>query len=201
MSKYIKIKSLIPILLIGIALLTLVCCAGMSKSFKEQTLDDMYPILSEEQYKMLKSLSTDEEMLKYIERYWNEIDLVSELEKGKIKEIYLERLNYANEHYPDRRGWGRSDQKRIYIVYGPPSSIEREEFKDIQIGEFSKIKSLQIWLYMRPGKNNSHPSRVDELYKGQRKFIFGDVAGTGHYELLYSSEDSGNIDLRMLYKH
>lgn len=194
-------ESLNNMMLIGITILTLASCSGTLKSFKEQMLDDMYPILTEEQYDSLRIMTTDEEIKEFIEKFWNETDLVSEFKKGELKEIYLERLDYANYHYPDQRGWGRSDMKRVYIVYGPPSSIEREIFIEDQFGKFSTIKSLEIWLYNDSGKNNSLSTRVDELYQGQMKFVFGDVTGTGYYKLLYSSEDSGDIDIRMLYKN
>lgn len=60
--------------------------------------------------------------------------------------------------------------------------------------KYSKIKSLEVWLYMTPGKNNSFPVRVDNRTNGERKFIFGDVYGVGIYKILYSSEENGDID-------
>ena len=185
-------------LIIFVTLAIISGCSFGPKTFKETTLDDMYPILTEEQYQALKSQNSDEEVNKFLDVCWSEIDSTSDAGKGELKAEYLKRLEYANEHYPDRRGWGRSDRKRIYLVYGPPSSIDREESTNIQLGTYSTIKSLEIWLYMTPGKNNSLPSRGDGVYnKGEKKFIFGDETGNGNFRLLYSSEDNGDIDLRM----
>ena len=177
-----------------LAIVTYSGCSIVPKSFKETTLDDMYPILTVEQYLTLKSLNSDEEVNKFLEQYWLETESTSGTEKTE----YLERLEYVKQRYPDRRGWGRSDRKRIYLIYGPPSYVEREESANIQLGEFSTIKSLEIWSYMTPETNNSLPSRVDNIYIGEMKFIFGDETGSGNFRLLYSSEDNGDIDIRML---
>jgi len=177
-----------------LAIVTYSGCSIVPKSFKETTLDDMYPILTVEQYLTLKSLNSDEEVNKFLEQYWLETESTSGTEKTE----YLERLEYVKQRYPDRRGWGRSDRKRIYLIYGPPSYVEREESANIQLGEFSTIKSLEIWSYMTPETNKSLPSRVDNIYIGEMKFIFGDETGSGNFRLLYSSEDNGDIDIRML---
>jgi hypothetical protein len=54
---------------------------------------------------------------------------------------------------------------------------------------------------MTQGKNNSLPSHGDDIYKGEKKFIFGDMTGTGIYTILYSSEDCADIDIRMFKQY
>jgi GWxTD domain-containing protein len=192
-----RISLLIYSLVIILAIVTFSGCSSGPKSFKETTLDDMYPILTDEQYQTLKSLSSDEEITKSLDKYWQDIDSTSGTRENECKAEYLRRLEYANDHFPDRRGWGRSDRKRIYLVYGPPCSIERFECTNIQIGTFSTIKSIEIWSYMTPGRNNSLPSYGDDINKGEKKFFFADMTGSGIYTILYSSEDCGDIDIRV----
>ena len=188
MIKYLVKYSVVIIFVV----ITLSGCVIVQNEFKEKTLNDMYPILSDDQYQTMKSLNSDVEINNFIYDYWQDVDSTSEITFNKNE--YIQRLEYANEHFPDRKGWGRSDRKRIYLQYGPPSYIERYDYTEIPLGRYSRIKSLEVWLYMTPGKNNSFPARVDNSFKGERKFIFGDVNGVGIYKILYSSEENGDID-------
>jgi GWxTD domain-containing protein len=173
-------------------------CAIAPKSYKEKTLDDLYPILTEEEYQTFKSLESKNKMNIFLEEFWRNVDSTSD--NSEFKNEYLQRLEYANKHFPDQRGWGRSDRKRIYLIHGPPSYVDKRELTNIQIETFSTIKAIEIWYYMKPGSNNSLPSSGDDLHKGEQKFIFADMTGNGIYQILYSSEESADIDVRLLYK-
>lgn len=173
-------------------------CAGTPRSFKETTLDDLYPILTGEQYDSLSSLESSADILDFLDNYWVSVDPTPDTRENEFQAEYLQRLRYTNEHFPDARGWGRSDRKGIYLEYGPPTHIERSEYTDVQISTFTSIKSLEIWLYMTPGKSNYFSSWGDRLYPGVKKFIFADITGTGVLKLLYSSEEGSAIDSRLL---
>lgn len=174
----------------------LLSCSVASKNFIEIKLDDMYPILNEEQYENMKSLTTEKEINSFLDDYWNNIQLT--LSENELRSEYESRLEYANEHYPDLRGWGRSDRKRIYLIYGPPAYVEHKEFTKTQMSKSSYIQSMEIWYYMTPGKYNFPQSLVETNSKGEKKFIFVDKTGTGNYEVLYSTEDYEYYDLRIL---
>ena len=197
MQKYLLVHFVFP----SLALFALSGCMGVPKSVREITLDDMYPILTTRQYDTLKSRASDKDMNQFLDRYWQIRDSTSGLREGGSRAEYLRRLQYANARFPDRRGWGRSDRKRIHLVYGPPKSVERYEYSDIRLGSFSIIKSLEIWLYGEPAKNRSFPSFSDAIYPGEKRFIFGDLAGSGVYTLLYSSEDGAATDSRWSSQH
>jgi GWxTD domain-containing protein len=143
-------------------------CASVPKSFKEATLDDMYPILTVEQFQVLDSLNSNEEINTFLDEYWKSMDSTSSLQEDEFKDEYLKRVAYANDHCHDRRGWGRSDRKRIYVTHGPPSFIDRQEYVNFKLGEFSAAKSVEIWLYMTPGKNDAFPSKGDGIYTGAK---------------------------------
>jgi GWxTD domain-containing protein len=191
-----KIRLIICFLIIIPALIAISGCASVPKSFKETTLDDMYPILTEGQYQTLDSLSNDEEIKRFLDKFWEDIDSTSGVSGKEFKTEYLRRLEYANEHFPDHQGWGRSDQKRIYLIYGPPCYVERTECTGISLGSSSIIRSMEIWTYSTPSKNHSLPSYSDDIYPGEKKFIFVDLIGCGIYQILYSSENDVDIDPR-----
>lgn len=176
-------------------------CAHSPKSFKQSALDDFYPVLNDEQYHKLESLQDENQIAGFIDNVWLEIAASSNEDPDLLKDEYLKRLKYANENFPDRRGYGKSNRKRIYLIYGPPVHIDRFENADLELGQFAKIKSVEVWYYMAPGKTTLFPNQGNNLYKGEKKFIFGDKTGTGIYSLIYSSEDAGEIDLRMLKLH
>jgi GWxTD domain-containing protein len=181
---------------IYIATLAILCagCSGPPRSFRESTLDDMSPILTEAQYDTLQSLTGDEQVRQFVDAYWQ----MSVVDSGGTKAEYLRRLEYANAHFPDRHGWGRSDRKRIYIKYGAPDFVERQEMANIRLTEFTLVKSVEVWVYMAPATGTAHGSYGGEdRYIGQRRFVFGDMTGSGFYTILYSSEDSGDIDTRL----
>jgi len=182
--------------LISIAAITIYLgCAIPPKTLKETILDDMYPLFSENQLDAFKSLNSDEQINKYLGDFWQEVDTLSRFRGNLIKAEYFKRLEYANAHFPDHRGWGRSDRKRIYLIYGPPESIERNVITGIQL-RGSTVKSIETWLYWTPAKITSLQSYGDNIHPGVKKFIFGDIEGSGIYTILYSSEDISDIDVR-----
>jgi GWxTD domain-containing protein len=173
-------------------------CTGVPRSFKETTLDDMRPILTEVKYDSLQSLSDDEQIRQFVSAFWQENDTSG----GELKAEYLRRLEYANAHFPDRRGWGRSDRKRIYLQYGPPVFVERQENTNISLGTFTVLKAVEVWVYMTPASGTTSASYGgDDMFYGQTRFVFGDVTGSGFYTILYSSEDCADIDTRMFVQH
>jgi GWxTD domain-containing protein len=160
-------------------------------SYKQHVQNDMYIILTSEQYGELENLTTDNEIDIFIDKFWKEKGIES-------KNEYTNRVKYANLHFPDQYGWGRSDRKRIYIKYGPPLDINRTNFADISLGSLAKIKSIEVWYYERPGKNNSLPTMFTNDSKGEMKFVFADMVGSGYYKIIDSSEDLGDIDSRII---
>ncbi|GJQ61385.1 MAG: hypothetical protein SCALA702_04380 [Melioribacteraceae bacterium] len=186
---------------IVIVVITLISACGTTpKTFKEQTLDNIYPLLSEDEYNDLKSLNSDAEIKSFVEEFWSHMDPDTTTSVNELEEEYTKRLEYANRKYKDRRGWGRSDRKRIYLIYGEPDYIDREEFTDQKVGMFSSVKALEVWYYNNPPKLFVAGSRLDKTFTGEQSFIFADMNGMGVYKLLTSTEDLQDIDSRLLNK-
>jgi len=195
-----KFKSIQLVIFLFLIILFFGGCASGPKSFKDRTLDDMYVILTKDQYKKLKSLETDEAIYKFLDEFWATMDPIPDTKENELKDEYQQRLKYANENFEDRKGWGRSDRKKIYLLYGAPTYIERKEYVDVRIGTFSSMKSIEIWYYSSPAKNFVTESSLDVIETGERSFVFAEVNGIGVYELLKSTEDISDIDARLLNK-
>ena len=86
--------------------------------------EDVVYIITDEEKKAFKQLSTDDEREQFIEQFWLRRDPTPDTEENEFKEEHYRRIAYANEHYASGiPGW-KTDRGRIYIVYGPPDEIE-----------------------------------------------------------------------------
>lgn len=190
------IRSILAVLLSAV-----ICgCSGYDyftyrpNDLKQRLLDDMYPIMSTQEYKMLDRTGTEEEARDYVEEFWNRNDPTPETPENEFRAEYEKRLEYANAHYPDRRGWGRSDRKRIYLQFGEPVEIQHYNWVDEVLSSGTRIKSAEIWLYAEGAQLSYYKNYFDKTFPQQKKFIFYDTIGSEIYHLAYSTEDMQDID-------
>ncbi len=106
----------------------------------------------------------------FLYEFWQRRNTDTLTALNTFRDQYLERVRYANENYASgfRNGW-KSDRGRVYIVYGPPSEIDRHP---------SSQESLpyEIWNY-------------HEL-EGGVMFVFVDRTNSGMYQLVHSTARS-----------
>lgn len=170
-------------------------CGVTPLTYSERTLNDLYPILSKKEKNELRALTDSAAVDRFVDYFWGKEEAIVCDLRIPLRSEYESRVEYANKHFPDR--WGRSDRKRIYLLYGPPSFIEHREASNIAFGGPVAAKSLEVWLYMTGAKHNGLPSTLDGSYPGEMRFIFGDMNGAGDVQLLFSSEDSQDNDARV----
>jgi len=86
--------------------------------------EDVAYIITDEERKAFKRLSTDDEREAFIEAFWLRRDPTPDTEENEFKEEHYRRIAYANDHFASGiPGW-KTDRGRIYIVYGPPDEID-----------------------------------------------------------------------------
>ncbi len=96
----------------------------------------------------------------WIEKFWKIKD-----PDGSFYPIFKQRVIEADAKFSTPFKKGRyTDMGKIYILFGQPDDIKREE---VALG----TKSYVIWIY----------------YDGNKKFKFYDQLGTGDYKLLFSN--------------
>ncbi|MGA3055314.1 MAG: GWxTD domain-containing protein [Candidatus Korobacteraceae bacterium] len=96
----------------------------LSSTYKKWLNEDVRWIITGEELTAFKQLSNDEERDQFIEQFWLRRDPTPDTPENEFKEEHYRRIAYANEHFAAGiPGW-RSDRGRIYIVYGPPDSVE-----------------------------------------------------------------------------
>ncbi len=70
------------------------------------------------------SLANDEEREAFIENFWQRRNPNPDSPENEFREEHYRRIQYANDHYAaGKPGW-KTDRGRIYIMWGPPDSID-----------------------------------------------------------------------------
>ncbi len=98
------------------------------------------------------------------DRFWDERDPTPETPENELKEEFLARVNFCNqnfiESYPGKGGWS-TDRGRVYIKYGPPTQVERQQAS-------INTPGVEIWYY----------ATID------RSYVFTDRDNNGTYRLI-----------------
>src|SRR5689334_8407657 len=92
--------------------------------YKKWLDEDVRWIITDEELSAFKKLTTNAERDTFIEGFWQRRDPTPDTAENEYKEEHYRRIAYANEHFAAGiPGW-RSDRGRIYIMFGPPTSID-----------------------------------------------------------------------------
>ena len=92
--------------------------------YKKWLNEEVTYIITDEERKAFKSLSTDDERQQFIEQFWLRRDPTPDTEENEYREEHYRRIAYANDRFASGiPGW-KTDRGRIYIEYGPPDEIE-----------------------------------------------------------------------------
>lgn len=127
----------------------------------------MQHITLKEDADLFKSLANVEAKRKFIASLWQMRKPEIYADGAGFRQVYLTRARQAEEQFPTvlRPGW-KSDRGRIFILYGPPSHVER-------ISSHAATKPYEIWTY-------------NDL-QGGVIFVFVDRTGFKNYELVHST--------------
>lgn len=97
---------------------------GRNEYYKKWLQEDVVYIISEEEKKVFKDLSTEEERESFIEQFWFRRDPDPRTADNEFKEEHYRRIAHANDRYASGiPGW-KTDRGRIYITFGPPVEVE-----------------------------------------------------------------------------
>jgi GWxTD domain-containing protein len=126
-------------------------------------------LLSKEEKDLHKQIQNLGEKRRYLFNFWKNRYPSDKVSNNQFRNEFLKRYQYANEKFRAFRldGW-RTDRGRVYMVYGPPSDIERYPNEP-------NLYPYEIWYY-------------NDLQNGV-KFVFADLEGHNNYQLLHSDLD------------
>src|SRR6267378_1240012 len=86
--------------------------------------DEVPDIITEDERRAFRGLSTNEEREQFIEIFWNRRNPEPESPTNAFREEHYRRLAYADEHFASGIPGRKTDRGRIYIIWGPPDEIE-----------------------------------------------------------------------------
>jgi len=130
-------------------------------------------IAEKKEWDKLKKAHKDEKLDAFRD-FWARRDPTPGTPQNEWMDEYYERVAYANARFSGFRDGWKSDMGMIYIIFGPPSDVERHPFDP-------GSKPYEIWYY----------------YPINKSFVFMDMTGFGEYRLLTQSWE----DWRYLIQH
>ncbi|MEK7728868.1 MAG: GWxTD domain-containing protein, partial [candidate division KSB1 bacterium] len=136
----------------------------------DEEFNRMQHITQPEDKKLFFGLNNAEAKRAFIMSLWDSRKPEEYTAGISFRQVYLARAKYAEVNFPSalRPGW-KGEQGRVYILYGPPSQVERETSNP-------NTKPYEIWRY-------------DNL-QGGVIFVFDDRTGFKNYELIHSTHRS-----------
>ncbi len=137
--------------------------AGVTEELLNEMRQQVEYIITGDERETYKSVKTAEQKRSFFERFWATRGGTS------ARRAYMNKIEEANRRFSQGSTPGyKMDKGRIFIKYGEPQNIERENSSSNQ-------KPYEIWQYENiPGQGNVI-------------FIFADRMGFGRYELIHST--------------
>ena len=150
----------------------------------------------------------------FIEEFWRRRDPTPETPENEFKDEHDRRVAYANARWQFASGAGwKSDQGRIYIIYGPPDVIEFHPLKferwRYREGQFANVvlefSHSSTELHQAVGRGDlatvqallARGAEVDERDNGETALI---VAAHTRYDIVQVLLDAGsNVNAENLY--
>ncbi len=114
---------------------------NLETSYRKWLSDDVAYIISDEERKAFRAITTDPERAQFVEQFWLRRDPTPGTPVNEFKAEHYHRIAYANEHFSaeSQNGW-MTDRGRIYIEFGPPDGIESNA------GRF-RLPATELWHY------------------------------------------------------
>lgn len=144
--------------------------------YKKWLEEEVIYIITSKEKDVFQKLETDRERDLFIEAFWKQRDPSQGTPRNEFKEEHYRRLRYANERFgrgTPRPGW-KTDQGHVYIVLGPPQSIDLHE-------NIMNVYPAQVWSYLGDPAYGLPPVFNIMFFKKQ---------GTGEY-IIYSPSEHG----------
>ncbi len=136
---------------------------GVPRSLNDldEAIEQIRYIAKDDELSALKDAKTyDEKQTRFLE-FWKKRDPNPNTPRNERMEEYYQRVEYANKHFGHYQPGWRTDMGMVYLMFGPPSNVERHPFE-------IDSKPYEVWTY----------------YDINYSFVFLDDTGFGDYRLV-----------------
>ena len=145
---------------------------------------DVIYIITPEEKSVFSALTTTDEKEQFIEQFWRRRDPDLRTGHNEYKEEHYRRIAYANDHFHSGvEGW-YTDRGKIYIKFGPPTSIEKNPTGTVydrritEGGGTTMTYPFEVWYYQY----------LEGIGNGV-EIEFVDSTNTGRYEMAMRPEE------------
>lgn len=117
--------------------------AVLPERYRRWLDEEVVYIIAKREREVFLQLQTDRERDIFIEAFWKHRDPTPGTPRNEFEEEHRRRLDHANKVYgrsTPQPGW-KTDRGRIYILLGPPKSIE-------QYSNVNGVHPTEIWFYL-----------------------------------------------------
>jgi GWxTD domain-containing protein len=163
---------------------------GLPLPYQQWLTQDVLWIITPQERATFITLPNNDERDKFIEQFWERRNTTPEVPGNTTKAEHYRRIAYANQHFATTiPGW-KTDRGHIYIVYGPPSSIDSHPSGGKDDGKFIS-NPFEYWHYqqyhllltkMTPDPDHPGEQRVNPVQQDV-DFEFIDTCNCGDYRL------------------
>jgi GWxTD domain-containing protein len=128
--------------------------AGLSKQMQDWRRGPEKFLMTDEEEKAWKKLSSDAEATAFIDLFWARRDPTPGTKRNEFREEFANRVRYADAAFEEKRNRGAlTDRGQVYIVLGPPESGTRGGMEIAQNSNLSSASARQaenvVWTYPR----------------------------------------------------
>ena len=144
-------------------------------------IEDVRYIITDPERAAFKTLKNDEERENFVDQFWRRRDPTPDTIGNEFEDEHYRRMVYANEHFSSNLPGWRTDRGRIYVMYGPPDSIESMKFEAVNGN--AKDRGLanapvEVWRY-----------RYIQGIGQEIKLAFADECNCGDFHMTALQED------------
>lgn len=120
---------------------------------------------SESEIEAYLELRSDDEARVFIEEFWRQRDPTPEEEEvNEARLLFEQRATEADKKYTESAVSGRrTDRGTIYILYGPPESVEFEQYRDVDGPD------VELWRYAKGAEKGLDGRRPERIYRFARQ--------------------------------
>jgi GWxTD domain-containing protein len=143
----------------------------LGDSYSRWLMGGIHLMASDAEVEGYLMLRDDDAARAYIDAFWSR-------REAAVRDLYEQRARYADDEFTEGHVAGRlTDRGAIYIVYGPPASIEYEEFRDVSEPD------VELWRYAKKAERGLDGKKPGRIYRFARQ---GDL--TSFYKLPSTEE-------------
>jgi len=147
--------------------------AGLKELDQEKT-EELYQklsyILTNNEKNIYKTLSLAEKK-RFIAVFWAKNDPSPETPLNEFKRDFMNKINYSNSQYRERKPGWKTDRGRVFIIYGKPDNTD-------YFPNSPETVAYQIWYFYRIEQEGTE--------RGV-EFVFADFRRNGEYVLVHST--------------